>query len=91
MKNTKLFLRNLHEITFYIFYFCSVLFFVNLIYLNNSYLNEILNYPLFIVFAIMMQSEFLMKNTEIEKNILNKLAILNVFVIVLLLIIDITY
>lgn len=90
MKNTKIFLKNLHEITFYIFYFCSLLFFVNLIFLNNNYLNEIINYPLFIVFALMMQSEFLIKKNSISTKALNKLAILNIFVVISVLIIDIT-
>ena len=89
MKNNKLFINNLHEISFYIFYFCSILFFLNKIFLNSNVLNEILNYPLFIVFTLLIQSQFL-KNNEISNSNLNKLAILNIFMILYLLIIDIT-
>ena len=90
MKNTKIFIQNLHEISFYIFYFCSILFFLNKIYLNSYVLNEILNYPLFIVFTLLIQSQFL-KNNEISTSKLNKLAIINIFMVLFLLIIDITH
>lgn len=90
MKNIKIFLNNLNEITFYVFYFCSLLFFLNIIFFNNYALQEILNYPLFIIFALMIESQILKKIEYINSTTLNKLAILNIFVILFLLIIDIT-
>jgi len=90
MKNIKIFLKNLHEISFYIFYFCSLLFFTNKIYFNSNYINEILNYPLFIIFALLIQSEFLKNRNDLKSSTLNKLAIINVFMLLSFLIIDLT-
>ena len=90
MKNIKIFLKNLHEISFYIFYFCSLLFFTNKIYFNSNYINEILNYPLFIIFALLIQSEFLKNRHDLKSSTLNKLAIINVFMLLSFLIIDLT-
>jgi len=88
MEKQKIFTQNLFEICFYIFYCMSILYFINSIYFNSLNLTEVINFPSFIIFLLMIEAKIFSKKELILQKHYKNILLVNLIVITLSFIID---